>query len=84
MLRISPSKETEHSDSLIEVDQRRKQISVQQPKNTNFIPPRLQGVNSVPKLFGFDAIFEPEMLPVRKYLYCTLSVKKKSVESLVG
>lgn len=71
MLRISQPDDVEQSDSLLEVDQRRKQVSIQQPKNPNFIPPKLQTANNaVPKLFGFDAIFEPEMLPV-SFCYIT-------------
>ena len=69
MLRISQSTNVEQTDSFIEVDQRRKQVSILQPKNLDVVPQRLQSVNTGPKLFAFDAIFEQEMCEVSKVIH---------------
>ena len=61
MLRVKPNENIEQDDSFIEVDQRRKQISIVQPKNLNVVPQKLQNPNNAPKLFAFDAIFESDM-----------------------
>lgn len=64
MLRISPNTNLEEIDSFIEVDQRRKQISVLQPKNLEHVPSKFQSFNSAPKLYAFDGIFEPDLSQV--------------------
>ena len=65
MLRVQPSS-NEQSDSLIEIDQRKKQISFLQPNTStaaaeNPIPGSQPPPSSQPKFFGFDNIFEPEI-----------------------
>ncbi|XP_057304780.1 kinesin-related protein 10-like isoform X1 [Hydractinia symbiolongicarpus] len=65
MLRISPNTNLEETDSFIEVDQRRKQISVLQPKNLEHVPSKFQSFNSAPKLYAFDGIFEPDLSQTR-------------------
>ena len=72
MLRIKPNENIDQGDSFIEVDQRRKQISMLQPKNLNVIPQKLQNPNNAPKLFAFDAIFEPDITQVY-YCFKTIS-----------
>ena len=61
MLRISPNTDMEQTDSFIEVDQRRKQISMIQPKNIDSLPTKLQATNGAPKLYAFDGIFEQNL-----------------------
>ncbi|XP_065655982.1 kinesin-related protein 10 isoform X7 [Hydra vulgaris] len=45
-------------DSIIQVDQRKKHISIKQPTQLSGIPQHLQLTNASPKLYAFDAIFE--------------------------
>lgn len=85
MLRIKPNENIDQGDSFIEVDQRRKQISMLQPKNLNVIPQKLQNPNNALKLFAFDAIFEPDITQVYHFYLTNLRLYPlKSLKNLWG
>jgi len=63
MLRVQPTS-NEQSDSLIEIDQRKKEISFLQPSTSTAAENNIPGSQrppSQPNYFGFDNIFEPEI-----------------------
>lgn len=69
MLRIASSPSDNGSCvPLVRVDQRRKQVTLSEPKDKEDVSLRSLGLSSAPKLFAFDAIFESSATKVRFFI----------------
>ena len=70
MLRIAASPSDNGSCvPLLRVDQRRKQVTLSEPKDKEDTSLKSLGLTSIPKLFAFDAIFESSATKVNIFLH---------------
>ena len=59
MLRVASCKDSENTSMCLKVDQRRKQVTLTEPRDSAAGVQKLPGMApSAPKMFAFDAIFE--------------------------